>query len=41
MTAVGRKRFREYLEQLEQVLRDAAEEAAPAAAKSKPRPRLA
>ncbi len=40
MTATGRKRFREYLGQLEQVLRDAAEEEA-ATAKSKPRPGLA
>jgi DNA-binding MarR family transcriptional regulator len=38
LTAVGRKRFREYLGQLEQVLRDAEEEAA---AKRKPRPGLA
>ena len=39
LTAAGRKRFREYLGQLEQVLRDAEEEAA--AAKRKPRPGLA
>ncbi len=42
LTAAGRKRFREYLTQLEQVLRDAAdEEAAAAKAKTKPRPGLA
>jgi DNA-binding MarR family transcriptional regulator len=41
LTAAGRKRFREYLEQLEQVLRDAAEDEVPARAKPKPRPRLA
>ena len=41
LTAAGRKRFREYLEQLEQVLRDAAKEEAPAKAKGKPRPGLA
>jgi DNA-binding transcriptional ArsR family regulator len=41
LTAAGRKRFREYLEQLEQVLRDAAEDEAPARAKPKPRPGLA
>jgi DNA-binding MarR family transcriptional regulator len=41
MTAAGRKRFREYLGQLEQVLRDAAEEQVPAAAKTKTRPGLA
>ncbi|HEV3439833.1 MAG TPA: transcriptional regulator [Gemmata sp.] len=40
LTAAGRKRFREYLSQLEQVLRDAAEEES-AAAKAKPRPGLA
>jgi DNA-binding MarR family transcriptional regulator len=40
LTAVGRKRFREYLEQLEQVLRDAAEQDA-ATAKRRPRPGLA
>lgn len=39
MTAAGRKRFREYLGQLERVLRDAAEE--DAAAGAKPRPGLA
>jgi DNA-binding MarR family transcriptional regulator len=39
LTAAGRKRFREYLSQLEQVLRDAAEESA--AAKGKPKPGLA
>ena len=36
LTATGRKRFREYLGQLEVVLRDAAEEEAPARAKSRP-----
>jgi DNA-binding MarR family transcriptional regulator len=42
LTATGRKRFREYLSQLEQVLRDAAEEAdATQPAKAKPRPGLA
>lgn len=41
LTATGRKRFREYLGQLEQVLRDAAEEEAAAGAKAKPRPGLA
>jgi DNA-binding MarR family transcriptional regulator len=42
LTAAGRKRFREYLEQLEQVLRDAEDsEAATAKAKGKPRPGLA
>ena len=42
LTAAGRKRFREYLEQLERVLQDAAEdEAATAKAKGKPRPGLA
>jgi DNA-binding MarR family transcriptional regulator len=40
LTAAGRKRFREYLSQLEQVLRDAVEEES-AAAKAKPRPGLA
>src|SRR5262245_10804582 len=40
LTATGRRRFREYLGQLEAVLRDAAEEDA-AAAKRKPRPGLA
>jgi DNA-binding transcriptional ArsR family regulator len=40
LTAAGRKRFRAYLQQLEQVLRDAAEEAAEGA-KGKPRPGLA
>lgn len=40
LTAAGRKRFREYLEQLEQVLRDAADEET-ARAKGKPRPGLA
>ena len=40
LTAAGRKRFREYLSQLEQVLRDAAEEES-AAAKAKTRPGLA
>jgi DNA-binding MarR family transcriptional regulator len=38
LTAAGRKRFREYLEQLEQVLRDAEDEAP---ARAKPRPGLA
>jgi DNA-binding transcriptional ArsR family regulator len=32
LTATGRKRFREYLEQLERVLRDAAEDVVPARA---------
>src|SRR5262245_31272870 len=42
LTAGGRKRFREYLGHLAQVLRDAAEEeAAEASAKGKPRPGLA
>jgi DNA-binding MarR family transcriptional regulator len=41
MTSAGRKRFREYLDQLEQVLRDAAKDAATARAKLKPRPGLA
>jgi DNA-binding transcriptional ArsR family regulator len=43
LTAAGRKRFREYLTQLEQVLRDAAaQEAAPGdAAKTRARPGLA
>lgn len=36
ITAAGRKRFKDYLAALEQVLRDAAEEPAPA--KAKPRP---
>jgi DNA-binding MarR family transcriptional regulator len=36
LTAAGRKRFREYLSQLEQVLRDATEEEC--AAKGKPKP---
>jgi len=40
LTATGRKRFREYLGQLEQVLRDAAEEEA-APVRSKTRPGLA
>jgi DNA-binding MarR family transcriptional regulator len=39
LTAAGRKRFREYLSQLEQVLRDAAEEEN-AAARAKPKPGL-
>lgn len=39
LTTVGRKRFREYLAQLERVLRDAADE--PVAAKGKPRPGMA
>jgi DNA-binding MarR family transcriptional regulator len=41
LTAAGRKRFRAYLQQLEQVLRDAAEEAEAEGAKGKPRPGLA
>jgi DNA-binding MarR family transcriptional regulator len=42
LTAHGRKRFREYLEQLEQVLRDAAaQEDATDAAKTRTRPGLA
>jgi DNA-binding MarR family transcriptional regulator len=41
MTAAGRKRFREYLGQLERVLRDAAEDEVPARAKNRPRPGLA
>lgn len=41
LTGHGRKRFREYLSQLEKVLRDAAEEADAHAAKTKPRPGLA
>jgi DNA-binding MarR family transcriptional regulator len=36
LTATGRKRFREYLGQLEQVLRDVAEEEVPARARSRP-----
>lgn len=40
LTAVGRKRFREYLSHLEQVLRDASEEES-ASTKSKPKPGLA
>jgi DNA-binding MarR family transcriptional regulator len=40
LTAAGRKRFREYLSQLEQVLRDAAEEES-ASARAKPKPGLA
>ena len=41
LTSHGRKRFREYLAQLEKVLRDAAAEADAQAAKSKTRPGLA
>jgi DNA-binding transcriptional ArsR family regulator len=41
LTATGRKRFREYLAQLEQVLRDAAAQEDGAAAKSRTRPGLA
>jgi DNA-binding transcriptional ArsR family regulator len=43
LTAAGRKRFREYLAQLEQVLRDAAaqEDAGGQAARSRTRPGLA
>jgi DNA-binding transcriptional ArsR family regulator len=41
LTALGRKRFRGYLEQLEKVLRDAAEEDAKTPAKSRTRPGLA
>ncbi|MCI0701117.1 MAG: transcriptional regulator [Planctomycetia bacterium] len=43
LTATGRRRFREYLEQLEKVLRDAAtkEAAAKQASRSKTRPGLA
>ena len=41
ITAVGRKRFREYLTQLEQVLRDAATEEAAEGANARVRPRLA
>lgn len=41
LTAAGRKRFREYLGQLEQVLRDAAAEDEPVTAKAKPDPGLA
>jgi DNA-binding MarR family transcriptional regulator len=37
LTAMGRRRFREYLGQLEQVLRDAAEDAVPARARLGPR----
>lgn len=40
LTAAGRKRFRDYLGQLEQVLRDAASES-PAAVKREARPGLA
>jgi DNA-binding MarR family transcriptional regulator len=40
LTAAGRKRFREYLSQLEQVLQDAADDES-AAAKLKPKPGLA
>jgi DNA-binding MarR family transcriptional regulator len=40
LTAAGRKRFREYLSQLEQVLRDAAEEES-ASVKMKTKPGLA
>jgi DNA-binding MarR family transcriptional regulator len=39
LTAAGRKRFREYLSQLEQVLRDAADKES-AAARAKPKPGL-
>jgi len=39
LTAAGRKRFREYLSQLEQVLQDAADEEN-SAAKAKPKPGL-
>jgi DNA-binding transcriptional ArsR family regulator len=39
LTATGRKRFREYLEQLEKVLRDAAAEDAKQTAKAKTRTR--
>ncbi len=41
LTSNGRKRFREYLGQLEKVLRDAAEQADAQAAKGKTRPGLA
>ena len=41
LTATGRKRFREYLTQLEKVLRDAAAQEEGAAAKAQPRPGLA
>jgi DNA-binding transcriptional ArsR family regulator len=41
LTAGGRKRFREYLAQLEKVLRDAAEQEDGAAAKARTRPGLA
>ncbi len=41
LTSNGRKRFREYLTQLEKVLRDAAAQADAQAAKSKTRPGLA
>jgi DNA-binding MarR family transcriptional regulator len=40
LTAAGKKRFREYLSQLEQVLQDAAEEEA-ASARTKPKPGIA
>jgi DNA-binding MarR family transcriptional regulator len=40
LTAAGRKRFREYLSQLEQVLQDAAEEET-VAERTKPKPGLA
>jgi DNA-binding transcriptional ArsR family regulator len=41
LTAVGRRRFREYLAELEQVLRDAAAEEAARAARARTRPGLA
>jgi DNA-binding transcriptional ArsR family regulator len=41
LTAAGRKRFREYLAQLEQVLRDAAAQTAGDGAKPRARPGLA
>lgn len=41
LTAAGRKRFREYLAQLEKVLRDAAAQEDGAAAKTRTRPGLA
>ena len=41
LTGHGRKRFREYLSQLEKVLRDAADEADASAATSQPRTGLA
>ena len=41
MTSAGRKRFREYLGQLEQVLRDAESEESPARTRARPRPGLA